>query len=182
MKLIIRIAILLSVVSPALAADESVVKVDPATFAQRKESVNTYLLNIYIAQKRKPEAMAQYKTLLAMKPNDPKLNGDLGKFEASSGQFALAISHLKKACDLDPGNAENWAALGATYLKAKRHEEALDAYRRAVELAGDKYRKIYEDTQKYVNYIKQQQIINKRKVTNPQGAPKIQKQKDDDDW
>lgn len=180
MKIVIRIAILLSLVSPALAAENTGAKVDPALLAQRKESVNTYLLNIYISQKRKPEAMAQYKVLLAMKPNDPKLNGDLGKFEASSGHFPLAISHLKKACDLDPANAEYWAALGATSLKAKKYQEALDAFKRAVELGGDKYRKTYDETLKYVNYMKQQEWKSKNNAGGSQTAPKPKQ--DDDEW
>lgn len=188
MKLIIRIAVLFSVVSPALAAENTGQKIDPALYAQRKESVNTYLLNIYIAQKRKPEAMAQYKTLLAMKPTDPKLNGDLGKFEASSGQFASAVAHLKKACELDPANPENWGALGATYLKMKEYDKALDAYNHAINagersngLLGEKYREIHNKTLKYVEHIKLQERINKNKIKNSQSSPKQIKQ-DDDEW
>lgn len=171
---------MLSLVSPAMAAENTGQKIDPALYAQRKESVNTYLLNIYKSQKRKPEAMAQYKVLLAMKPSDPKLNGDLGKFEASSGQFQQAILHLKKACDLDPGNADYWASLGATLLKAKKYQDALDAYKKALDLGGDKYRKVYDETQKYVNYIKQQEWKSKNKNNSPQSAPKPKQ--DDDEW
>lgn len=99
MKVLKRLALfglLLAMIPPVLAQDSGSAALDKAALAERKEKVHTYLLNIYIAQKRKPEAMTEYKTLVAMKPNDPRLNSDLGKFEASSGQFASAISHIKK--------------------------------------------------------------------------------------
>lgn len=190
MKLIIRIAVLLSVVSPALAAENTGQKIDPALYAQRKESVNTYLLNIYIAQKRKPEAMAQYKTLLAMKPTDPKLNGDLGKFEASSGQLVAAITHMRKACDLDPGNAQFWGTLGQVYIKNKQYDLALDAYKRAVNLGGADYQRPYDEALKYIEYMKRKDEFEKRnkkleKFEKINGetiliAPKSKQ--DDDEW
>ncbi len=161
--------------------------VDAAVIANRKESIHTYLLNIYIAQKRKPEAMAAYKTLLAMKPNDPKLNNELGKFEASSGQMAPAITHMKKAVDLDPGNAQFWGQLGQVYIKAKRYNEAMDAYKRAVSLGGADYQKPYEEAFKYIEYQKKQDAYakNKKEYDAKVAAQKkagAGKSDDDDDW
>ncbi len=167
--------------TPAFADAE-----DQALIQNRKESIHTYLLNIYIAQKRKPEAMAQYKTLLAMKPNDPRLNNDLGKFEASSGQMGPAIIHMKKAVDLDPGNAQYWGQLGQVYIKAKRYNEALDAYKRAVALGGADFQKPYEEAFKYIEYQKKQDQYLKNKKDYD---AKVKQQKkagsskdDDDDW
>lgn len=145
--------LLLAMIPPVLAEDHSSAALEKGALAERKEKVHTYLLNIYIAQKRKPEAMTEYKTLIAMKPNDPRLNSDLGKFEASSGQLASAIAHLKKACELDPGNAQYWSMLGTVYLKAKDYQNALDAFDQGVgasrkldSLEGERYRELRNQT------------------------------------
>lgn len=156
--------LLLSMIPPVLAQI-------PAS--ERKERVHTYLLNIYINQKRKPEAMSEYKTLLAMKPNDPKLNAELAKFEASSGNYAQAITLMKKACELDPDNKANWATLGAIYLKAKDYQKALDAYARA----GDAYKEIRNQTALYLQHLNQ---LNKLK--NPVAEPSKKQNTDEDDW
>lgn len=169
--------------SEALAQGEPV---DPVMIAHRKESIHTYLLNIYINQKRKPEAMAQYKILLGMKPNDPKLNNDLGKFEASSGQMAAAITHMKKACDLDPGNAQFWGTLGQVYIKNKQYTPAIEAYKRAVSLGGADYQKPYEEAFKYIEYQKRQDAYVKQKKDYDAKAAAAKKAggkvEDDDDW
>lgn len=172
-------------IPPVLAQDSGSAALDKAALAERKEKVHTYLLNIYIAQKRKPEAMTEYKTLVAMKPNDPRLNSDLGKFEASSGQFASAISHIKKACELEPNNAENWAMLGGVYLKAKDYQKALDAYDHAVDssrqidgLSSERYKGIRNQTFEYVQHMKRKDAVKKQVV------PPAKKHTDsnDDDW
>lgn len=173
MKRLVLFGLLLSMTPPVLAQNPASFSVDKSTLAERKERVHTYLLNIYIDQKRKPEAMAEYKNLPAMKPNDPKLNSELGKFEASSGQFALAISHLKKACDIDPDNKANWAALGAIYLKAKDYQKALEAYDRA----GDQYKEIRNQTSLYLQHLRQKPGVKK-----PVAAPVKKQETDDDDW
>ncbi len=41
-------------IPPVLAQDSGSAALDKAALAERKEKVHTYLLNIYIAQKRKP--------------------------------------------------------------------------------------------------------------------------------
>jgi len=157
---------------PVLAQNPASLSIDQAALAQRKESVHTYLLNIYIAQKRKPEAMAEYKTLLAMKPDDPALNNDLGKFEASSGQFASAAVHTKKACDLDPANSNNWGNLAAIYLKMKDYPKALDAYDHAIaasKSAGQEASRFIElrnQTFNYVQHLKKQKQLTKPKNDN----------------
>lgn len=173
MKKLLLFGLLLSITPPALSQNPASLAVDKATLAERKERVHTYLLNIYIDQKRKPEAMAEYKNLLAMKPNDPKLNSDLGKFEASSGRLASAILHMKKACDLDPDNKSNWAALGAIYLKAKDYQKALESYDRA----GEQYKEIRNQTGLYLQHLKQKPGVKK-----PAAAPAKKQETDDDDW
>ncbi len=173
-------------IPPVLAQDSGSAALDKAALAARKEKVHTYLLNIYIAQKRKPEAMAQYKTLLAIKPSDPRLNSDLGKFEASSGQFASAIAHMKKACELDPDDARNWSMLGSVYLKAKEYQNALDAFDRGVgasrkldSLEGERYRELRNQTFEYVQHMKRKDAVKKQLV-----PPAKSKHADsnDDDW
>lgn len=164
MKVLKRLALfglLLAMIPPVLAQNPSSEALDKGALIERKEKVHTYLLNIYIAQKRKPEAMTEYKRLLAMKPNDPRLNSDLGKFEASSGQLASAIAHMKKACELDPGNALYWSMLGSVYLKAKDYQSALDAFDQGVGasrklngLEGERYRELRNQTFEYVQHIK----------------------------
>ncbi len=120
-----------------------------------------------------------------MKPNDPRLNSDLGKFEASSGQFASAISHIKKACELEPNNAENWAMLGGVYLKAKDYQKALDAYDHAVDssrqingLSSERYKEIRNQTFEYVQHMKRKILIHKRVVL----PAKKYTDANDDDW
>lgn len=160
-------------IPPVLAQDSGSAALDKAALAERKEKVHTYLLNIYLDQKRKPEAITEYKTLLAMKPNDPRLNSDLAKFEASSGHYAQAIALMKKACDLDPGNAANWGALGAIYLKAKGYQNAVDAYSRG----GTQFIDIRDKTSKYLQQLKQKSPVKK-----PVAAPIKKQDTGDDDW
>ena len=167
MKIFRRLAafgLLLSMIPPALAQ---------LPVSERKERVHTYLLNIYINQKRKPEAMSEYKTLLAMKPNDPKLNSELAKFEASSGNYAQAITLMKKSCELDPDNSLYWGALGAIYLKAKDYQKAVDAYSRG----GSQFIDIRDKTSNYLQHQKQRNYVKK-----PVNVPIKKQESVDDDW
>lgn len=157
-------SLLLTMIPPVLAQ---------IPVSERKERVHTYLLNIYINQKRKPEAMSEYKTLLAMKPNDPKLNAELAKFEASSGNYAQAITLMKKACELDPDNSLYWGALGAIYLKAKDYQKAVDAYSRG----GSQFIDIRDKTSNYLQHQKQRDSVKK-----PVNVPIKKQETNDDDW
>lgn len=179
--------LLLAMIPPVLAEDPDSASLDKAALADRRERVHTYLMNIYISQKRKPEALSEFRTLVSMKPNDPNLNLDLGKFEASSGQLASAISHIKKACELEPNNAENWAMLGAVYLKSKDYQKALDAYDHAVDssrqingLSSERYKEIRNQTFEYVQQLKRKILIHKRVVLPAKKYTNTNA--NDDDW
>ncbi len=190
MKVLNKLALfglLLAMTPSVLAEDPDSAALNKAALTYRKEKLHTYLLNIYIAQKRKPEAMTEYKYLVAMKPNDPRLNCDLGKFEASSGQLASAIAHIKKACELDPSNAQYWSMLGSVYLKAKEYQNALDAFDQGVgasrkldSLEGERYRELRNQTFEYVQHLKGKSRVKKQLVA-PVNNKHINSD-ENDDW
>ena len=54
--------------------------------------------------------------------------------------LALALTHARDACRLDPQYGEAWATLGFVLDRTDQHADALAALRRAVGLEGDNWR------------------------------------------
>lgn len=163
--------------------------VDEASIKRRKEVLHTCLLNIYLNQKRSPEAMKEYQALIALKPSDPKMHYDYGRFLAVMGKNSEAIAELKKAAQLNPGDKDINGVLGTTLVRAKQFPAGLDYLKKAVAHGGEEYRKTYEDAAKYIQAVNQREVAKKRQAEY-QKKLKAQQEKikassdddDDDDW
>jgi hypothetical protein len=94
---------------------------------------------------------------------------------------------------LDPSNPHYNGILGTLYIKLKQPEQAVEWLKKAVQFGGADYKKLYEETWKYMQQLKahneakkrvleqkkQQELMNK----NPDGTPKkTGGDDDDDDW
>jgi tetratricopeptide (TPR) repeat protein len=51
--------------------------------------------------------------------------------------YNIALEQFKNAVKIDPGYAKAWANLGATELQLNKSEEALETYKKALQLASD---------------------------------------------
>jgi len=59
------------------------------------------------------EALAYYRRLVKLEPDNPRYLLNLGHAEMMNGEFSLAISHFRKGLKLTPG--EDWARSGLAY-------------------------------------------------------------------
>src|SRR5262249_34595585 len=84
------------------------------------------------------EAESGYREVLRARPNEAKALYYLGLVRFHQGDNASAVTHVARALELVPRNAEVWNTFGGMLIAASRPDEALDAYRRAVELAPAK--------------------------------------------
>ncbi|MBI2312807.1 MAG: tetratricopeptide repeat protein [Betaproteobacteria bacterium] len=69
------------------------------------------------------------------------LRFSLGSEYLKVGEAENAVSHLRRAVEHDPGYSAAWKLLGKALTEAGRLKEALEAYRRGIEVAekkGDK--------------------------------------------
>lgn len=58
----------------------------------------------------------------------------LGRLLMRQGKNLDALTHLRVAAKLSPGNAEIWRFLGVAYMRNKRTDEASAAFKKAIEL------------------------------------------------
>lgn len=66
------------------------------------------------------------------------LRFSLGSEYLKLGDAGNAVTHLARALEHDPNYSAAWKALGKALAEADRPQEALDAYRRGIEVAGKK--------------------------------------------
>ncbi|MBI1270985.1 hypothetical protein GC174_11195 [bacterium] len=188
-KLIGMMLAMTFIMSVFAAPSLAVPKVDPATVKQRKATIHRSLLNIYLAQQRKDDCLREYPILIGLQPDDSKLRYEYGLFLSRFGNKGQSITHLKKAAEMDPTNADISGALGTTYIQMKNYEEGCKWLRQAAGCpGGEKYRKPYEDAYKYMAYQKQREIYKKKqeqykkKLEERKKAAEKATEDDDDDW
>jgi len=195
MQRALRYAIAYSMVVPALmtvSCQTANAQVDSAQVEKRKTVIHTCLLSIYVQQRKRPQALAEYGILVGMSPNDPKLRAQYGQYLAAGGtpaDFAAAAVQLEKAVQMDPSNCQNQGIAGTIYLKMKKPEKALPFLKNAVSYGCKEYDKVYKETWAYLQQMK---AINEQKKKqaeakklqqqqNPGGKPGAAKKGDDDD-
>jgi Flp pilus assembly protein TadD len=66
------------------------------------------------------------------------LRFSLGNEYLAAGQFEQAVSHLRKAVELDPAYSAGWKLLGKFLAELGRGEAAIDAYSQGIAVAGEK--------------------------------------------
>ncbi len=59
------------------------------------------------------EARAAYTQAIAASPESGFLYRELGLVEQKAGQPAVALTHFRKAVEIDPADARSWASMGA---------------------------------------------------------------------
>jgi Flp pilus assembly protein TadD len=84
---------------------------------------------------------AAFERLLASGKDGALLRYSLGNECLKAGEHAAAIDHLSRATALDPRYTAAWKLLGKALQAAGRDDDALNAYRRGIDVArvrGDK--------------------------------------------
>ncbi|MBP9090440.1 tetratricopeptide repeat protein [bacterium] len=79
-----------------------------------------------------PQAMAQWKQVLAIDPSIAEAHEKLGKAALSSGNIFLATQELKQAAQLEPDKATVHASLGICYQCRNKNQEAIEEFNKAL--------------------------------------------------
>lgn len=87
------------------------------------------------------EARADAERALEMEPTRSEVLGYAGCAIADLGDPERALPLLERAVEENPGNAQAWAALGATHLLRHRLEEGVEALRRGLRVSPTDYRR-----------------------------------------
>ena len=80
----------------------------------------------------------KFEQMLAVGKDNTLLRFSLGNEYLKIADFEHAILHLKRALGHDPDYSAAWKLLGKAYTGAKRFQEAIDAYRKGIEVAEKK--------------------------------------------
>jgi Tfp pilus assembly protein PilF len=132
----------------------------PATAdgGDRKETIHIMLLDIYNHEGKTDLAAGELKALIALKPNDALLHGQLGRMLAKRSEFKAAIAQFLISTKNDPTNAEYWGNLGTCYMQTVSYSAAVTAYTKAVTLqrqGGTDWRPNLGVAQQYVQHDQQ---------------------------
>lgn len=92
---------------------------------------------VYLTEKRENEAQLALAKALELDGEDAVSHLNYGRLLHGRRQYTEAENHLREARNLQPELKEVYYALTALYLDIWLYEEALDATRAALELAGD---------------------------------------------
>lgn len=87
------------------------------------------------------EARADAERALEMEPTRSEVLGYAGCALADLGERERALPLLERAVEENPGNAQAWAALGATHLLRRRFEAGVEALRRGLRISPTDYRR-----------------------------------------
>jgi len=93
--------------------------------------------NLLKSQGQLAEAIAEYHTAIALRPDLAEAHNNLGNALRAVGKREEAIVHLRKAAELLPGVAAAHVNLASILLELDRDDAAAAASRRAVELQPD---------------------------------------------
>jgi tetratricopeptide (TPR) repeat protein len=93
---------------------------------------------ILSAMNRPQEAEDEYKKMIKIDPYFKEALTALAYISYTMGDYEAALSYIKKAMEKYPGDAELYSYLGNIYFASKRPLEAVDAYKKAVEISGNK--------------------------------------------
>jgi predicted Zn-dependent protease len=82
------------------------------------------------------ERIASFRKLLASDPKDPMLHYGLATTLLGAGEPGEAATHLEAAIQLNPDYTAAYRELGRALEALGRTEEALEAWRRGIEVAS----------------------------------------------
>jgi len=115
----------------AIEQYEKIVSQDPADLESQILLARLYRFNNDLTK-----AEAVLKKALERQPDNEETLTELASLYADTSQFNAAIELLQKVTAKSP-NARMFAALGSAYEQARNHEEAVRAFRKALELDKD---------------------------------------------
>jgi adenylate cyclase len=97
--------------------------------------IHSALANLYVMQRRYDEAIASAERALALGPGAARSQSSMGMALNFSCRFSEAIPFFHEAIRLDPyPPSPLFRLLGSSYSGVGRHEEALNAFGKALEL------------------------------------------------
>ena len=88
----------------------------------------------FLAERRLAQARTLCARLCAARKKNPPAWTLLGRIDAQLGRWPAAEQSLRRAVELEPGNADAWHGLGRAVHHQGRYAEAEDAYRQALRL------------------------------------------------
>lgn len=83
-------------------------------------------------------ALASFERMLASGKDGAMLRFSLGNEYLKASDVGSALVHLKRAVQIDPRYTAAWKLYGKALQQAGRDDDALEAYRRGIEVAGGK--------------------------------------------
>jgi len=110
---------------------------DPAVI----DSLGTYL---YYGHRDYAGAMAQYARLASLQPNDPTVWSSLGLILRREGRYAEALPQLRKATQLDPGNASYSRNLTDLLMAGRRYDDYATEQRRKIGIIPERFQEAFE--------------------------------------
>jgi tetratricopeptide (TPR) repeat protein len=75
--------------------------------------------------------LAELRTALQLKPDQPDLLRNLAQAEFQAGQVKEALTHIEQAQQIDPSSVPGWILLGEVRVRADLPELAVEAYTQA---------------------------------------------------
>ncbi len=132
------------------------------------------LAEMLLSLGREDEAEEEFHQTSALSPStDEKaaLEAGLGNIDMRREHFETAITHYQQVSSLKPDYPGIWFNLGFAQRQIQRFDEAMEAYRRAIQLEPDDIRPYTEMTAIYMNQGDQRQaraIIEQGVRTNPE--------------
>ena len=99
--------------------------------------VQTALGLTYIALDQPRDAVRVFKRAIELDPQDPLPRYQLGTLQSDMGLLPHAEENLRVAVDANPENVEYQEALGFTYYKANKAEQAIEALEAAAEKGSE---------------------------------------------
>ncbi|MCD6245668.1 tetratricopeptide repeat protein [candidate division WOR-3 bacterium] len=100
------------------------------------ESVKSYniLGYAYSLKKDYKKMVEAYKKAIRMNKNDLQAYVNLGQYYINVGKYNDALIYLKQAEKIDPDMAKIYYLEGVAYFGLKKSKDAIDSYKRAVDL------------------------------------------------
>lgn len=89
----------------------------------------------YSQQGANDKATEQLQLALTMKPDYTQALDALGRIYSKSGRLDEATAMFRKWAELQPANAEAWNNLGYSRYLKKEHQEAINAYEKALQIS-----------------------------------------------
>ena len=99
--------------------------------------VQTTLGLTYMALEQPRDAVRAYKRAIELDPDDPLPRYRLGSLQSDMGLLPHAEENLRVAVAAEPENVEYQEALGFTYYKANKSEQAIEALEVAAEKGSE---------------------------------------------